>query len=162
MPETSCGILLWRRDDDAVRVLLTHPGGPFWRNRDEGAWTIPKGGPEDGETHQATALREFEEELGSPLHGRLFPLGQITQRGGKRVHAFAVEGDFDVARLRSNTFECEWPPRSGRVQHYPEVDRATWFTFDEARVKLLDAQCVLLDRLDAALREGMPGTVPSA
>jgi predicted NUDIX family NTP pyrophosphohydrolase len=162
MPETSCGILLWRRDDDAVRVLLTHPGGPFFRNRDEGAWTIPKGKPEGDETQQATALREFEEELGSPLHGALHPLGQITQRGGKRVRAFAVEGDFDVTQLRSNTFEIEWPPRSGRVQTWPEVDRAAWLTFDQARIKLLPSQCAFLDRLDAALREGMPGTAPPA
>src|SRR6185295_12544802 len=105
MPETSCGILLWRRDADAVRVLLTHPGGPFWRNRDDGAWTIPKGGGEPGETYAATALREFAEELGSPLQGDLLALGQIRQRGGKVVHAFAVEGDFDVAQLRSNEFE---------------------------------------------------------
>ena len=162
MPETSCGILLWRRDPDGVRVLLTHPGGPFWRNRDDGAWTIPKGGGEAGETHEATALREFEEELGAPLHGPLVPLGQITQRGGKRVHAFAREGDFDVANLRSNLFECEWPPRSGRVQAYPEVDQAAWFTFDEARVKLLDSQCELLDRLAAAITAAPPGTAPSA
>ncbi|MGO4552138.1 NUDIX domain-containing protein [Lysobacter sp. 2RAF19] len=162
MPETSCGILLWRRDADAVRVLLTHPGGPFFRNRDEGAWTIPKGKTEGDETLEATALREFEEELGSPLEGALYPLGQITQRSGKRVHAFAVEGDFDVTQLRSNTFEIEWPPRSGQVQRWPEVDRAAWLTFDEARVKLLAAQCALLDRLEVALREGMPGIAPPA
>jgi predicted NUDIX family NTP pyrophosphohydrolase len=162
MPETSCGILLWRRDADAVRVLLTHPGGPFWRNRDDGAWTIPKGGAEPGESQEATALREFAEELGWPLQGDLIPLGQIRQRGGKVVHSFAVEGDFDVAQLRSNEFECEWPPRSGRVQRFPEVDRAAWFTFAQARVKLLESQCELLDRLGALLSAGSPGTVPGA
>ncbi|KGQ20502.1 NUDIX hydrolase [Lysobacter dokdonensis DS-58] len=160
MPATSCGILLWRRDADGVRVLLTHPGGPFWRNRDDGAWTIPKGAREDHETDEAAALREFAEELGMPLDAPLSPLGQITQRGGKRVHAFAAEGDFDVAALRSNHFECEWPPRSGRMQSYPEVDRAAWCTFEQARVKLLPAQCELLDRLEAALRAAPPGIAP--
>jgi predicted NUDIX family NTP pyrophosphohydrolase len=152
MAETSCGILLYRRDADALRVLLTHPGGPFWRNRDEGAWTIPKGGPTDDEGPEATAMREFEEELGTPLHGTLEPLGMIRQRGGKRVHAFAVEGDFDVAKVRSNLFACEWPPKSGRAQAFPEVDRAEWFTLDQARAKLLPAQCEFLDRLEDLLR----------
>ena len=153
MPETSCGILLYRRDADGVRVLLTHPGGPFWRNRDDGAWTIPKGAPADGECHEATALREFEEELGKPVQGALAPLGEIRQKAGKRVHAFAVEGDFDVSKVRSNLFACEWPPKSGRAQSFPEVDRAEWFTLDEARVKLLEAQRAFLDRLDALVRE---------
>lgn len=153
MAETSCGILLYRRDPDGLRVLLTHPGGPFWRNRDDGAWTIPKGGPDGDECHEATAMREFEEELGKPVDGALTPLGMIRQKGGKRVHAFAVEGDFDVAKVRSNLFACEWPPKSGRVQAFPEVDRAEWFTLDQARTKLLASQCDLLDRLDALLRE---------
>jgi predicted NUDIX family NTP pyrophosphohydrolase len=151
MPETSCGILLYRRDADALRVLLTHPGGPFWRNRDEGAWTIPKGAPDAGESAEQTALREFGEELGAPLAGELAPLGMLRQRGGKRVHAFAVEGDFDVANVRSNLFACEWPPKSGRAQAFPEVDRAQWFTLDEARAKLLPSQCEFLDRLEALL-----------
>lgn len=151
MPETSAGIVLFRRDADGVRVLLTHPGGPFWRNRDDGAWTIPKGAPEADETLEATATREFGEELGAPLQGTLVPLGQIRQRGGKRVHAFAVEGDFDVAKVRSNLFCCEWPPKSGRAQSFPEVDRAAWFTLDEARVKLLEAQRPFLHRLEALL-----------
>lgn len=151
MAETSCGLLLYRRDPDALRVLLVHPGGPFWRNRDAGGWSLPKGGAEDGETPETTALREFEEELGTAVSGTLQPLGRIRQRGGKWVHAFALEGDFDVATLASNTFECEWPPRSGLVQRYPEVDRAAWCTLDEARVLLLHAQCEFLDRLEALL-----------
>ena len=162
MPATSCGILLWRRDRDAIRVLLTHPGGPFWRNRDAGSWTIPKGARDEGESDEQTASREFHEELGAPLQGAMVSLGEIVQRGGKRVRAFAVEGDFDVAQLRSMTFDCEWPPRSGRVQAYPEVDRAEWFTLSEARDKLLEAQCEFLDRLEARVIAGSPGTAPSA
>jgi predicted NUDIX family NTP pyrophosphohydrolase len=147
MPESSCGILLYRRDPDALRVLVTHPGGPFWRNQDLGAWTLPKGGAEPGETAEATALREFEEELGTPVSGELQPLGRIRQKGGKWVEAFALEGDFDATQVRSNLFECEWPPRSGQIRQYPEVDRAAWCTLEEARAKLMPAQCDFLDRL---------------
>ena len=151
--ETSCGLLLYRRDPDALRVLVVHPGGPFWRHRDEGAWSLPKGGAHAGESSEAAALREFEEELGSPVAGPLQALGRIRQRAGKWVEAFALEGDFDVATLSSNTFECEWPPRSGTVQAFPEVDRAAWCTLDEARRRLLPAQCAFLDRLQALLAD---------
>lgn len=157
MPETSCGVLMWRRDADALRVLISHPGGPFWRNRDDGAWTIPKGAPNAGETAEATARREFEEELGAPATGMLQPLGRIKQKGGKWVEAFALEGDFDPAALHSNSFECEWPPKSGRFQLYPEVDRAAWCTIEEARAKLLPAQVPFLDRLDALLAGNATG-----
>ncbi|UHQ19293.1 NUDIX domain-containing protein [Lysobacter sp. KIS68-7] len=151
MPERSCGLLLYRRDPDALRVLVCHPGGPFWRNRDAGAWTLPKGAPEGDETAEATALREFAEELGTQVSGTLQPLGRIRQKGGKWVEAFALEGDFDPSQLHSNPFECEWPPRSGKVQAYPEIDRATWATLEQARVLLLPAQCEFLDRLAALL-----------
>jgi len=157
MPETSCGVLMWRRDADALRVLISHPGGPFWRNRDDGAWTIPKGAPNPGETAETTARREFEEELGAPATGTLQPLGRIKQKSGKWVEAFALEGDFDPAALHSNSFECEWPPKSGRFQLYPEVDRAAWCTLDEARAKLLPAQVPFLDRLDALLAGNASG-----
>ena len=153
MAELSCGVLLFRRDDDAVRVLITHPGGPYWRNQDYGAWTIPKGAPEPGESAQETALREFEEELGRPIEGELLPLGRIRQKGGNWVDAFALYGDFDANDVRSNVFECEWPPRSGKVQQYPEVDRALWLTLEDARKRLLPSQCEFLDRL-ALLLEG--------
>jgi predicted NUDIX family NTP pyrophosphohydrolase len=153
MPETSCGVLLFRRDADAVRVLITHPGGPYWRNQDYGAWTIPKGAPEPGESPQQTALREFEEELGTPIAGQMHPLGRIRQKGGKWVEAFAIEGDFDADDVRSNVFECEWPPRSGKIRQYPEIDRAAWLTLEDARKRLLPAQCEFLDRL-ALLLEG--------
>ena len=157
MPETSCGVLMWRRDADALRVLISHPGGPFWRNRDDGAWTIPKGAPNPGETAETTARREFEEELGAPATGALQPLGRIKQKSGKWVEAFALEGDFDPVALHSNSFECEWPPKSGRFRLYPEVDRAAWCTLEEARAKLLPAQVPFLDRLDALLAGNASG-----
>ena len=147
----SAGILLYRRREEALEVLLAHPGGPFWTRRDDGAWTIPKGLVDPGETVEAAARREFLEELGAEAIGELMPLGSVRQRSGKHVEAFALEGDFDVATLKSNTFETEWPPRSGRKQTYPEVDRASWMDLATARVKLLEAQRPLLDRLEAAL-----------
>ena len=149
MSQTSCGLLLYRRDADALRVLIVHPGGPYWRQRDVGAWSIPKGLSAPGEAPEATALREFEEELGTAVSGALQSLGSIRQRGGKQVEAFALEGDFDIATLRSNVFDLEWPPGTGDVQQFPEVDRAAWCTLDEARVKLLPAQAEFLDRLAA-------------
>jgi len=132
-------------------VLLAHPGGPFWARRDDGAWTIPKGLIDAGETAEAAARREFLEELGAEAVGTLLPLGSIRQRGGKHVEAFALEGDFDVAALSSNTFETEWPPRSGRMQTFSEVDRAAWMDLATARAKILEAQQPLLDRLEALL-----------
>ncbi|HEX5123298.1 MAG TPA: NUDIX domain-containing protein [Rhodanobacteraceae bacterium] len=147
----SAGILLYRRRGGAVEVLLAHPGGPFWARRDDGAWTIPKGLIDAGETAEAAARREFHEELGTEAVGNLVPLGSVRQRGGKHVEAFALEGDFDVSALTSNTFETEWPPRSGRMQTYPELDRAAWMDLAMARIKLLEAQRPLLDRLEAAL-----------
>ena len=147
----SAGILLYRWRGEALEVLLAHPGGPFWTRRDDGAWTIPKGLVDAGETVEAAARREFLEELGAEAIGELMPLGSVRQRSGKHVEAFALEGDFDVATLKSNTFETEWPPRSGRKQTYPEVDRAAWMDLATARFKLLEAQRPLLDRLEAAL-----------
>ena len=142
---------MFRRDADRVRVLLVHPGGPFWAKRDAGAWTIPKGEFGADEDAAAAARREFAEELGVAPAGELHALGEIVQKAGKRVIAFALEGDFDVTRLRSNTFEIEWPPRSGRRKAFPEVDRAAWFDFAAAREKILPAQMPLLDRLETAL-----------
>lgn len=151
MPTTSAGILLYRRIPDGVRVLLAHPGGPYWRGRDAGAWTIPKGEPLPGEGAAQAARREFLEETGHAPTGPLAPLGRIRQRGGKWVEAFAAEGDFDPRMLRSNRFELEWPPRSGRLAAFPEVDRVEWFDLDEAHVRLLESQRPLLDRLAALL-----------
>src|SRR6478672_9449548 len=148
MPERSAGILLYRRDDDGIEVLLVHPGGPFFARKDDGAWSIPKGLYEDGEEPLDAARREFAEELGSACpDGEALELGEIRQKNGKRVLAWAVEGSLDADAITSNTFEIEWPPRSGSRQSFPEVDRAAWFTLDAAHVKVLAAQATFLDRL---------------
>ena len=151
MSAISAGILLYRLRDGRPEVLLAHPGGPFWRGRDDGAWMLPKGELAPGESAEAAARREFEEEMGTPASGMLHPLGKLRQRGGKSVEAFALKGDFDPAGLRSNRFELEWPPRSGRRVSFPEVDRVAWFALAQARRKILPSQEVLLDRLDALL-----------
>jgi predicted NUDIX family NTP pyrophosphohydrolase len=149
----SAGLLLYRPADDGTQVLLVHPGGPLWAERDDGAWSIPKGEFEPGEDARVVARREFTEELGTaPPEGGWIELGQITQAGGKEISAYAVAGDLDVASLSSNTFDLEWPPRSGRRRRFPEVDRAEWFGLAEARRKLNAAQGALLDRLADALR----------
>ena len=144
----SAGILAYRKGARGLEVLLVHPGGPFWRNKDSGAWSIPKGEIDAADAPEQVARREFAEELGpSASIGPLQPLGEIRQRGGKRVIAFTSEGRFDPAALASNTFDIEWPPRSGRRQYFPEVDRAEWFDVEFARTKLLSGQVELLDRL---------------
>lgn len=144
----SAGILAYRRTVNGVLVLLVHPGGPFWRNKDDGAWSIPKGEIGAKEDPEDAARREFAEELGPfATVGPLRPLGEVVQRGGKRVVAFSGEGDFDPAKLASNSFEIEWPPRSGRIQSFPEVDRAEWYDLETARTKILPGQVDLLDRL---------------
>ncbi len=149
MPKRSAGVLLHRTAADGVEVLLVHPGGPFWAKKDQAAWSIPKGEYDDGEDPRAVAAREFAEELGAePPVGEWQPLPEIRQPGGKRVLAWAVEGDLDVAPgIVSNTFELEWPPRSGRLQAFPEVDRAEWFGVEVAREKLHRGQVPLLDEL---------------
>ncbi len=153
MAAQSAGIMMYNKRGGELRILLVHPGGPFWRNKDEGAWSIPKGeyGPE--EDPEVAARRELAEELSHEVNGPLQPLGEVKQRGGKRVVAFALEGDLDAATVRSNEFQLEWPPGSGRIQSYPEVDRAEWFDIDFARTKMLSAQVELLDRLSAIVAE---------
>ena len=143
---------MYRWGADGLEVLLVHPGGPFWSRRDLAAWSIPKGEIGPGEEPEASAKREFAEELGIQPEGDLLTLGEIRQRGGKTVLAFALQGKFDVAALRSNTFEIEWPPRSGRIQSFPEVDRAGWFDLPTAREKIIDGQRPFLERLDDILR----------
>ena len=152
MAKRSAGILLHREGADGREVLLVHPGGPFWAKRDDGAWSLPKGEYGDDEDPLAAALREFEEELGSPLpeDAEARELGEVRQRGGKVVVAWAVEGELDATAAHSNTFEIEWPPRSGRRQAFPEIDRAEWFGLARAREKLLPAQVPFLDRLEEA------------
>ena len=148
-PPLSAGILMWRWRGDGREVLLAHFGGPQWRNRDEGAWAIPKGMVEQGEDLEACARREFEEELGVRPEGPLVPLGRIRQKGGKLVEAFAIEGDLDAENIVSNTFAIEWPPRSGQLRTYPEVDRAAWFPLDEARRRILPSQLPILDAFES-------------
>ena len=143
----SAGILLFRTRRE-LEVLLIKPGGPFWRNRDAGAWMIPKGAVEAGETPAAAALREFEEETGTKLTAVPFPLKRIRQTGGKYVEAFALEGDLDAAAVTSNEFEVEWPPRSGRRERFPEVVEARWMSLSEARAMMLPSQLPLLDALE--------------
>ena len=147
MVQRSAGLLIFRHGRRGSEVLLVHPGGPFWRNKDVGAWQIPKGLIEPGEAADETARREAKEELGVVIAGPLHPLGEIRQKGGKVVEAFAVEADFDAGAIRSMAFEVEWPPRSGRRQSFPEVDAARWFTLDQARDMMLESQRPLLDRL---------------
>ena len=147
MPVTSAGLLLYRRAGPSLQVLLVHPGGPFWQRKDLGAWTIPKGEVTDGEALLEAARREFQEETGYTIDAPAEPLGHVRLTSGKVIHAFAVEGDLDAGRIRSNTFELEWPRGSGRRRTYPEVDRAAWFDMGEARRKILPAQASLLDAL---------------
>ena len=152
MAVSSAGILLYRRRGDRLEVLLVHPGGPLWARRDDGAWSVPKGEYGPDEEPLAAARREFAEERGAqPPDGPPEDLGEIRQRGGKRVRAWALEGDLDAGAIVSNTFELEWPPRSGRRIDVPEVDRAEWFALADARPKINPAQAELLDRLARAI-----------
>jgi predicted NUDIX family NTP pyrophosphohydrolase len=152
MPPPSAGILLFRQRGEETEVLLIKPGGPFWRNKDAGAWMIPKGAIEPGETAADAALREFEEEIGHPLGGIPFPLCSIKQSGGKQVEVFAAEGDVDAAAIESIHFEMEWPPKSGRMQAYPEAEEARWMPLGKARRMMLPSQLPILDALEARLR----------
>jgi predicted NUDIX family NTP pyrophosphohydrolase len=150
--KTSAGILLYRRGESGLEVLIAHMGGPFWERKDAGAWSIPKGEMREGEDTFAVAVREFAEELGSqPPPGPYLELGEIRQASGKRVSVFAAEGDFDTESVVSNLFEMEWPRGSGRLREFPEVDRAAWLPLELAREKLVPAQVEFLDRLERAL-----------
>jgi predicted NUDIX family NTP pyrophosphohydrolase len=153
MATKSAGILMFHHGDAGIVVLLVHPGGPFWRNRDLGAWSIPKGELENGEDPEAAARREFAEELGVEATGPLRWLGEVRQSAAKWVLAYALEGDLDVTSIRSNEIRIEWPPRSGRTLQVPEIDRAAWFALPLARRKILVGQRPLLDRLEQ-LRNG--------
>jgi predicted NUDIX family NTP pyrophosphohydrolase len=152
MPRISAGLLLYRIRDGAVQVLLAHPGGPYYVNKDEGDWSIPKGEPEPDEDLLLTAQREFEEEAGLKPTGPFIPLKPIQQKGGKIVHAWAFEGDCDPATLRSNMFTMEWPPHSGRQQEFPEIDRAEFFDLVTARKKIKAGQEALIDELEVVLQ----------
>ena len=151
-PPLSAGVLLFRQRDGQTEVLLIKPGGPFWRNKDVGAWMIPKGRVEPGEVPAEAALREFEEETGMRLTGVPFPLARVRQAGGKWVEAFALEGDLDPDAIVSNDFEIEWPPRSGRFELFPEAELARWMTLEQAREMMLPSQLPLIDALEEKLR----------
>lgn len=154
MPIRSAGLMIYRRNHSPLQVLLVHPGGPFWARKDDGAWSIPKGIVENGEDGLAAARREAREELGIDIDGSFEPLGEYRQPGGKIVVAWSVEADpaIDLTSIASNTFQMEWPPKSGRVQDFPEVDRAGWFSLAEAEAKILKGQLAMLK--DLAARQG--------
>jgi predicted NUDIX family NTP pyrophosphohydrolase len=161
--KVSAGILLYRVRGDAVEVFLVHPGGPFWARKDDGAWSIPKGEVTAGDDLLATAYAEFHEETGSRLAGDPLMLEPLKQRGGKVVHAWAVQGDIDAPSIRSNTFAIEWPPQSGKTQEFPEVDRAAWFDLPAARQKMLAGQQGFIDQLRdrLGLQDASPGDARS-
>jgi predicted NUDIX family NTP pyrophosphohydrolase len=148
----SAGLLMYRRDGDGeLQVFLAHPGGPYWHGKDAGAWTIPKGEYDPPDEPLAAALREWAEETGFDASPPFLPLGEVSLKSGKRITAWAFEGDCDPSRLRSNTFEIEWPPKSGRLQGFPEIDRGQWFTPDKAREQINPAQAAFIDRLQRLL-----------
>jgi predicted NUDIX family NTP pyrophosphohydrolase len=152
MPKTSAGILVYKRRGDRLEVLLVHPGGPFWKNKETGAWSIPKGEPDEGEELLAAAQRELREEIGLESQGDFKDLGTVRQKGGKTVHAWAFEVDpGTIVGQVSNVFVLEWPPRSGKMQSFPEIDRAEFFTIEEAETKINPAQRVLLERLSTSI-----------
>jgi len=151
MAKVSSGLLMYRIRNGKPQVLLAHPGGPIFRNKDAGAWTIPKGELAEGEDRLAAAQREFAEEIGVPAAGPFVPLQPVTQKSGKVVHAWAVQGDLDVRSVKSNTFSIEWPPKSGKISRFPEVDRAEFFDLDTAKLKINPAQVAFLDELEKLL-----------
>ena len=155
MGKLSAGVLLYRFRGDAVEVLLVHPGGPFWQRRDEGAWSLPKGEFDEGELPEAAARREFAEETGFPLDAMLTPLTPVRQKSGKVVHPFAGEGDIDADAVQSNFFTMQWPPRSGSMRRFPEVDRAGWFDLATAARKIIDGQRPILDELQTRLHDNV-------
>jgi len=152
MKKQSAGILLYRKKNNSLEVLLAHPGGPLWAKKDEGVWTIPKGEFGDEENPLEAAKREFREETGFDISGHFIELTPVRQKSGKLVYAWAVEGDLDVLKIVSNTFELEWPPKSGRKQSFPEIDRAQWFGIDTAKKKMNERQVVWIDELLMKLR----------
>jgi predicted NUDIX family NTP pyrophosphohydrolase len=151
MPKRSAGLLMYRCREEGVEVLLVHPGGPFWAKKDLGAWSIPKGQYTPEEDPLAAARREFEEETGFPSEGKFLELQEVVQKGGKHVKAWGFEGDCDPEALKSNTFTMEWPPKSGKQEEFPEIDRAGWFTLMEAKQKILHSQLPLLEELEDIL-----------
>ena len=156
MPKISAGLILFRKAVGRIEVLLVHPGGPFWKNKDDGVWTFPRGEVESGEDLESVARREFHEETGHVATGDLIPLGSIHQKSGKAVHAWAVEGNLDPATIRSNTITLEWPPKSGRIAQFPEIDRAEFFDLTNARQKIRESESPFLDTLELLLHSQHP------
>ncbi len=154
MPKKSAGLLIFRRTLSGIEVLLVHPGGPFWAKKDDGAWSIPKGEFQEDEDPKAAARREFEEELGFGITGKLIPLEAVRQAGGKVVYAWAMEGNLDPGKVKSNTFSMEWPPKSGRRQEFAEIDRAEWFTIEVAKRKILKGQIGFIEQLAKLVEYG--------
>ncbi|WP_295713014.1 NUDIX domain-containing protein [Mucilaginibacter sp.] len=152
MPKQSAGILLYRKLNNMMQVFLVHPGGPFWKNKDDGAWSIPKGEYEDEEDPLDAAKREFYEETGRYIDGRFIKLNPIKQKSGKIVQAWAIEGDIDHHNIKSNFFEMEWPPKSGKIQQFPEVDRGEWFSIEQALIKINPGQVGLLEELEEQVK----------
>ena len=152
MPRKSAGILLYRFQKEGVEVFLVHPGGPFWVNKDKGSWSVPKGEYNDDEDVLKAAQREFQEETGLSIQGNFIELGEVRQPSGKRVRVWALENDQEVEDIRSNTFQLEWPPKSGKMQEFPEVDRGGWFSIPEARQKILKGQIPFLDKLEEKIK----------
>ena len=154
MPKHSAGLLMYRRRQGGVEVFLVHPGGPFWAKKDLGAWSLPKGEFTPGEDAQAAARREFQEETGFPAAGEFLPLTPLKQPSGKLIQAWAFEGDCHPGAIKSNTFTLEWPPRSGHTKDFPEIDRAGWFTLEEAKVKIIQGQAGFIEELQRILKGG--------
>ena len=152
MAKRSAGILLYRMRNKFLEVFLVHPGGPFWAKKDDGAWSIPKGEFDDNEDPLKAARREFKEETGTALDGKFIELSPVKQKSGKLVYAWAVNGDIDPTKISSNNFEMEWPPRSGKMRSFPEVDKADWFTLDKAKQKMNAGQVALLDDLASRIQ----------
>jgi len=152
-PRNSAGILVYRFENNVLKVFLVHPGGPFWKNKEAGAWTIPKGEFAEDESPLEAAVREVKEETGHVISGNFIELGSIRQKNGKRVFAWAIEGDLDANNITSNHFEIEWPPRSGKKASFPEVDRAAWFSLADAKEKILPSQWPLLEELRSLLQK---------
>jgi predicted NUDIX family NTP pyrophosphohydrolase len=158
MPKISAGLLMYRVRSGSTEVLLIHPGGPFWRKKDDGAWSLPKGEVAAGEDPLEAARREFREETGLDPQGNFLPLGEVVQKSGKLVRAWAFKGDCDPASLRSNTFTIEWPPRSGKMQEFPEIDKGQFFALEEARKKINTAQVSFIDALEQLAGRGREQT----
>ena len=152
MSQKSAGIVLYRIQNSSIEVFLVHPGGPYWAKKDDGAWSIPKGEFDENEEPLEAARREFQEETGIQISGEFIQLNPVKQKGGKMVYAWAVKGDIDPAKIKSNSFEIEWPPMSGKMKSFPEIDKAAWFHLSEAQKKIIEAQSAFIKELESKIQ----------